>query len=652
MISYIEKFKEGLKVESIENGWLWADKYLYLPQKGNPMPGKYYSSNFPPMREIQEALSVDNPCQIVDVMKGVQISGTLQGIIAVLQRMHIAPQDIIAVFPTLELCSTFSKDKFTETVNATPCLQGKIRDSRERDSNNLILSKDFTGGSIKFVTANSSAALRMSSAGFIYLEEVDEYKSDVNGQGNAIELIWKRAVNYSKKKRYCVSSPTIKGASEIEEQFLNGTQENCYLPCPFCKHKQVLKWENIKWENEDPTTAKLQCSNIECKKLIDEKYKEWMLENYEWRAHAVPRDKKRRSFHISSLYSRLGWFSWADCVNQFLNIKGSLSLHKTFVNTVLGLPFEEDLETVSNLHGRKEKYNAKVPEGVLLLTCAVDVQASPGRLEVLVVGWGLGERCWTIEQQILKGSPADPLVWDQLDAILNSTYKHENGLDLRIVSTCIDTAGGFEKQAYAFCKGKFARRVFAIKGSSVRGKPLVSRPTKSNKGKVELHIIGTDTAKRTLFSRLKLEDTTAMGYIHFHEDLDEEFFLQLGAEKLVLIENKMGYKYYAYKKIRDRNEAIDLFVYNMAALELLRPNWVRIAESFTERVEENKQYKQSKESEEIKPKEPAKKELPPAKKPEAPKPEKTKKETTDDKRKEILNKIRPGRNTKSGIKNW
>lgn len=123
-------------------------------------------------------------------------------------------------------------------------------------------------------------------------------------------------------------------------------------------------------------------------------------------------------------------------------------------------------------------------------------------------------------------------------------------------------------------------RIFGSKGASTNGKPLVSRPTKTNKGKIPLHLIGTDTAKRTLFARLKLVDKNALGYIHFHKDLDDEFFLQLTAEKLVLMKNKLGFKYYAYKKIRERNEAIDLIVLNMASLELLRPNWVKIAEGF------------------------------------------------------------------------
>ena len=36
-----------------------------------------------------------------------------------------------------------------------------------------------------------------------------------------------------------------------------------------------------------------------------------------------------------------------------------------------------------------------------------------------------------------------------------------------------------------------------------------------------------------------------------------------------------------YKKIRERNDALDCFVYNLAALEILNPNFERLAKNLT-----------------------------------------------------------------------
>ena len=38
-----------------------------------------------------------------------------------------------------------------------------------------------------------------------------------------------------------------------------------------------------------------------------------------------------------------------------------------------------------------------------------------------------------------------------------------------------------------------------------------------------------------------------------------------------------------YKKIRERNEALDCFVYNLAALEILNPNFERLAKNLTKK---------------------------------------------------------------------
>ena len=40
-----------------------------------------------------------------------------------------------------------------------------------------------------------------------------------------------------------------------------------------------------------------------------------------------------------------------------------------------------------------------------------------------------------------------------------------------------------------------------------------------------------------------------------------------------------GFPVRYYKKIRERNEALDCFVYNLAALEILNPNMERIMEN-------------------------------------------------------------------------
>ena len=59
---------------------------------------------------------------------------------------------------------------------------------------------------------------------------------------------------------------------------------------------------------------------------------------------------------------------------------------------------------------RRENYGAELPEGVLLLTAAVDVQDN--RLEYEICGWGMAEECWGIKKGTILGVPDTPKVWD------------------------------------------------------------------------------------------------------------------------------------------------------------------------------------------------------------------------------------------------
>jgi phage terminase large subunit GpA-like protein len=163
------------------------------------------------------------------------------------------------------------------------------------------------------------------------------------------------------------------------------------------------------------------------------------------------------------------------------------------------------------------------------------------------------------------GSPAELLVWDNLALYIKKTFKHERGL-MRIVATTIDTGGHYTAETYAFVKSSDPSSVFAIKGSSTPGSPVSGKPSIQKNG-VNLYLIGTDTVKNLLFSRLLIEEP-GPGYIHFPMSLDEEFFKQLTAEKRQAKYHR-GFKKYEWIKTRKRNEQLDLMVYNIAAINII-----------------------------------------------------------------------------------
>ena len=329
-----------------------------------------------------------------------------------------------------------------------------------------------------------------------------------------------------------------------------------------------------------------------CGSLISERHKTWMLEHGEWRPTA-PGDGRTAGFHLSSLYSPVGWFSWADAAEMYEQARKAPDLMKGFVNTVLGLPFEEEAEAPEwqRLYERRETYRiGLVPDPGLFLTAGVDVQKD--RLEVEVVAWGRGKESWSVDYRVVEGDTARAEVWARLDALLDKDWPHASGHTLPIRVMCVD-AGYATQDVYAWVRqhpqaswgpaGAAARQprtAVAVKGRD-RDTALLLSVSKADAGGrrrgLRVWSVGTPVAKGELYRWLKLEWPTdeaiavgasfPPGACHFPQ-YGEEYFKQLTAERLVSRIVK-GFPRGSWEKEPGRrNEALDCRVYARAAASI------------------------------------------------------------------------------------
>jgi phage terminase large subunit GpA-like protein len=482
---------------------------------------------------------------------------------------------MLLVQPTVDTAKRFSKQRLAPMIEETGILKERIANNTSRDASNSMMAKEFQGGVLLITGANSATGLRSMPIRYLFLDEIDAYPLDVDGEGDPIQLAEKRTTTFARRKVYMCSTPTVKDVSRIEREFNRSDQRKYHVPCPHCGHHQHLRWSQLKWTDDDPDTAAYACE--ECGVLIEERYKTDMLAAGEWRAMA-PGDGKTAGFHINSLYSPLGWKAWSEIVAEFLQAKGDAALLKTFVNTVLGETWEEEYASklgADDLKNRVEFYTAGVaPARALVVTAAVDVQDN--RLAVKLVGWGRDEEGWVIDHMEIYGDPAQPKVWQQLDEVILKPVAHELAEPVKIAATAIDSGGHFTSEVYAYCRDRRSHGVFAIKGQSQRGKPPIGKATKVDlnwkgrtiKSGAEVYPVGSDTIKSTLFARLKLNQP-GPGYLHFHAELPSDYFDQLTAEKQITRYVK-GFPVREWvKKSGARNEALDVMVYNYAAL-----NWL------------------------------------------------------------------------------
>lgn len=177
---------------------------------------------------------------------------------------------------------------------------------------------------------------------------------------------------------------------------------------------------------------------------------------------------------------------------------------------------------------------------------------------------------WDIEHKIFWGDPARKEVWQELDAWLLKTYSVA-GRGLKVACATVDSGGHHTDHVYNFCKARQGRRVFAIKGSSQYYAPVASKPTQTGRQRVMLYSVGTDTAKDTIVLSWLKNDEPGPGYIHFPNDADEEYFRQLTGEQRKTVFFR-GNKRLKWEKTRERNELLDLHVYNYAAYVILAPD--------------------------------------------------------------------------------
>lgn len=575
-------------------------------------------------------LSASDTTQVVVFQKPTQIGGTETGNNWIGSIIDHGLGPTMIVLPTSNAAKKASRTRIGPMISESPTLREKVRDAKSRDSGNTVLLKEFDGGVLIFAGANSATELKSSPVRNLFLDEIEEYPADVDGQGDPEELAEKRTDTFARRKILKVSTPTIVGG-RIDAAYKASDQRIYLVPCPHCDHRQPLRFEQLRWETRkvwevtqqdtgeltetlpgsdgavERDTGELLDVFYECAACharIDEHVKTELLAAGTWMAQN-PGPDRAAGFKINALYSPLGWFTWRQVVLKWVEAQRDPSgtKLKTFHNTILGEAYEERGEAIEAhfLKARVEAWRlgGMVPAKCLLLAAGVDVQHN--RLEAYVWGFGRDLETWLIDRHIIHGSPALEATWTALEDVLAKGYPHAGGAALRLTAMAIDSSDGVTTHFVRAFTRKWAhtRRVIAVKGQSVAGKALVGKPSKQDvnyrgeiiKQGVEVWQYGADTAKGALYARLKIDPPQTLdgrddivaaarggyaGYVHLPTGLPDEFFDQLTAERRVTRYLRGQPRVEWVLEKGRRNEALDCAGMAHAAAEyagLSRVNW-------------------------------------------------------------------------------
>ena len=578
----LRSWSSGLKPDPDLTVSEWADRNRMLASRASAEPGRYRTGRTPYMREIMDRLSPGDPTQRVVFMKAAQVGATEAGNNWIGFVIHQAPGPMLAVQPTVDLAKRNSRQRVDPLIEESPELRMRVKPARSRDAGNTMLSKEFAGGILIMTGANSAVGLRSTPARYIFLDEVDAYPASADEEGDPVTLAEARTTTFAhRRKVFMVSTPTIRGLSRIEREFEASDQRRYFVPCPHCGAMQWLQFERLRWAKGQPETAAYHCAG--CETAIAEHHKTEMLARGEWRATGVSADPNAIGFHLSALYSPIGWKSWEQIARDWLAAQGSDEMLRAARNTLLGETWVEsgDAPEWQRLADRREAYAAQVPMCGLFLTAGADVQKD--RIEVDVWAWGRGLESWLVDHIVIEGGPSDPACWSKLTALLGKTWPHASGAQMGLGRVAIDT--GFETAAvYAWARQIGVGQVAPVKGlegfnraSPVSGPTFVDATSggKRIRRGARLWTIATSTFKVETYRFLRLqkvpegeragERADPSGLVHLPDWIDAEWLKQLAAEQLITVRTRRGFSKLEWQKLRERNEALDCRVYARAA---------------------------------------------------------------------------------------
>ena len=185
----------------------WADRYRVLSAESSAEPGRWHTEKAPYQRAIMDAIG-DPHVRSVVVMSAAQIGKTDAFILNPLgYYMDYAPCPVMCMQPTLDMGQTLSKDRIAPMIRDTPRLTGLV-DTKSRYAGNTVMKKNFPGGHITIVGANSPSSLASRPIKVLLADEIDRYPKSAGTEGDPLDLAKKRQTTFWDYKTAALRTPT------------------------------------------------------------------------------------------------------------------------------------------------------------------------------------------------------------------------------------------------------------------------------------------------------------------------------------------------------------------------------------------------------------------------------------------------------------
>ena len=588
----------------------WCEENVEFDDR-SALPGPFRIERFPFLREIHAVLSPEHPAREVTLRGSAQFGKTVSVIQPTLGAWFCyAPLDALVVHPTGSTADEWVSRKWNPFREQAPALVEIFGDSRGGDRRDTLSNQESLDRtrSLRVTSAQSDADLHGTTRKLVVMDDLSKFSSD--GKGDPETEAVARADSYDDAKILRVSVPTIENACRVSRAFERGDQRYFHVPCPHCDHFAPLTWDNFRKSIHPDRLDQPHFTCEECGAAIYHSDKRKMLARCKWVAHNPGGDHP--SFHIWRAY--VPQRDWASIAIAYANTMGwtrtkaggsqapesvEAETEQTFFNQVLGLPYAQssggpDWEglrnRVENAELADQRAPATVPAAGVILSAGVDCQQD--RIEVHVVAFGPNYRRYVVDYRVIP----HPITSDEgvkaLNALLKAEWSTELGRKLPLDIMAIDM-GAYTENCWSFAKAHPWSRVILVKGSGAQTGPVMTpmrfdrrKDGKAKRRQKRAFMLNVSQMKADFYAWLDVEDPVARGYIHFCQDLGDEYFRQVTSEVRVLERSRVGVLSSRWKLVdpKRRNEALDTMLYAEAAAR--RKGWTSMTAEEWAQLEE------------------------------------------------------------------
>lgn len=517
--------------------------------------------------------------------------GKTQMIVNLLAHMAIYdPTNSLVILDTAKTALRLSKNRvkpfLREFADIKSLKRGVFVEDRSSSVANISLA---SGANLLFGSSGSASDLCSTPVKYLFLDELDRFVKELEGEGDPILLALKRQLRFRDSMAVLTSTPTVEEGS-ITQHYLMGTQEEWCVEC-HCGATNAVRFDEISFSDGTPTFTCETCGEAFSEREIialDHMY-------------AAPRndtpyhdDNGRvcRSFRVyATLMHKI--YTWEQLEKERKQAESlSLAAVRSFRNTTLGEPYTPPNFEITDYTGllihRHVYTKDTLYSWVTDVFAGIDTQDS--LFEVVIIGMSSNHDkiCFIEHTQIIGELEFDASVWGRLKTYVKDfRCKTVDGRTLYINLLCHDCGGHFYNEVLSL--GLQIPWWRPVKGRSylmsVEEQTVIDRISRkavrgvgNGTGKVDLTFVNTRFCKDFIYDKLSSIIANRDANFYFTADpdahFDENFFEQITSETKETAAS--GYTLYKLK-VGFHNECLDCTVYALAAAELYRLMSCKIA---------------------------------------------------------------------------